>query len=143
MTVILLKLLSMVWGQLPNIMGLVATYLGKKDDNATTRLNTQVTASTAIVQSVTSADVALNTLKVQESINDSKWWVTAWEKPLLFYLCALHFGAVVIDTTFSFHWGIPKLPAPYDTYQGVVLLSDVIVMSTAGLTQKVVASIWK
>ena len=89
------------------------------------------------------ADVSLNTLKVQETELNSKWWVTAWEKPLLFYLCLMHFGAVAIDTTFSFHWGIPKLPSPYDTYQGVVLLSDVVVMSTAGLTQKVVASIWK
>lgn len=143
MSIIFLKLLGWVTGQLPNILGLVATYLGKKDDNATTRQATQTTASVAIVQATTSADVAINTLREKDSEANSKWWVTALEKPLLFYLCAMHFAGIMIDTTFHMHWGIPAPPAPFDTYEGIILLSDFIVMSTAALTNKVVGAIWK
>lgn len=143
MTIILWKLFTWFSGQLPNILGLVTTYIGKKDDNATTRYATASTASVAIVQAATSADVAINSLRERESESNARWWVTAWEKPLLFYLCLMHFAGIMIDTTFHMGWRIPAPPAPFDTYEGIILLSDVIVMSTAGLTNKVVGAIWK
>ena len=34
-----------------------------------------------------------------------------------------HTWAVALDTTFKFGWGIPKFPAPFDQYEGAILLS--------------------
>ena len=33
------------------------------------------------------------------------------------------FGAIVLDSTFPLHWGIAKLPAPYDSYEQAIILS--------------------
>jgi hypothetical protein len=139
MTILLLKLI----GWLPNILGFATQLVGKLSTDATTRYTAGTASSTAIVQASTAADVAVNTLREKESEANARWWVTAWEKPLLFYLCLLHFGGIMIDTTFHMHWGIPAPPPPFDTYEGIILLSDVLVLSTAGLTSKVVSAIWK
>jgi len=34
-----------------------------------------------------------------------------------------HFGAIVLDSTFAFGWGIAKLPPPYDGYEQAIILS--------------------
>lgn len=50
-----------------------------------------------------------------------------WEQRLLSFLigfCAtIHFIAITIDTVFQFSWSIPKYPAPFDQYEGIILLS--------------------
>lgn len=50
-----------------------------------------------------------------------------WEMRLITFLIAgsftLHLCAVALDTVFSIGWGIPKFPAPFDEWQGVILLS--------------------
>ncbi len=48
---------------------------------------------------------------------------SAWIRPLIVYPCVLHFGAIVLDSTFAFGWGIAKLPAPYDGYEQAIILS--------------------
>jgi hypothetical protein len=40
---------------------------------------------------------------------------------------AVHFGAVMLDSTFRFGWGIPKVPAPYDGYEWAIVQSFFIV----------------
>lgn len=40
---------------------------------------------------------------------------------------AMHFGAVMLDSTFRFGWGIPKVPAPYDQYEWAIVQSFFIV----------------
>ena len=54
---------------------------------------------------------------------DRGWWVTSWIRPLIVYPCVLHFGAIVLDSTFGFGWGIAKLPPPYDGYEQAIILS--------------------
>lgn len=143
MSLLLIKFLGAVSGWLPNLITLGASLVTKISGDSTLRYEAGAAASVPIIQASTTADLELNKLKLQESLSNSRWWVTAWEKPLLFYLCALHFGAIVLDSTFVFHWGVPKLPTPYDTYEGIIMLSDVLVLTTAGLTNKVISAIWK
>ena len=50
-----------------------------------------------------------------------------WEMRVLTFLIAapfvLHAGAVGLATTFSLGWGIPAYPAPFDEWEGRILLS--------------------
>jgi hypothetical protein len=139
MSILLLKLL----GWLPNIVSFATSVIGKLSSDATVRYQTATTATAGIVQASVAADVAVNTLRERESESNARWWVTAWEKPLLFYICLVHFAAVMGDTTFHMGWRVPAPPSPFDTYEGIILLSDFIVISTGVLTNKVVSAIWK
>lgn len=50
-----------------------------------------------------------------------------WEMRLLTFIIAapfaLHAGAVGLDTTFTFGWGIPAYPPPFNEWEGAILLS--------------------
>lgn len=50
-----------------------------------------------------------------------------WEMRALTFLIAapfaLHAGAVGLDTTFRFGWGVPAYPPPFDEWEGRILLS--------------------
>lgn len=50
-----------------------------------------------------------------------------WEMRLISFVIAapfaLHAGAVGLDTTFRFGWGIPAYPPPFDEWEGAILLS--------------------
>lgn len=132
-------LLNLILGWLPGLLSTTVSVVGKFADTTGTRITTSGAVATAAIQ----ADVAIQATSAQVIQGDRSWWVTAWERPLLFYLCLIHFGAVMLDTTFHFGWHVPAPPTPYDTYEGAVLLSVVVVQSTASLTQKIIAAIWK
>ena len=36
---------------------------------------------------------------------------------------SLHFAAVMLDSTFRFGWGVPKVPPPYDGYEWAIVQS--------------------
>jgi hypothetical protein len=54
---------------------------------------------------------------------DRGWWVTSWIRPLIVYPCVIHFGAIVLDSTFHLGWNIAKLPPPYEGYEQAIILS--------------------
>ncbi len=60
---------------------------------------------------------------------DRGWRVTAWIRPLIAYPLVLHFGAVVIDTTFRLGWDVPPLPGDFSGYEHDIILSFFIVRS--------------
>lgn len=51
------------------------------------------------------------------------WWITRWQRPFLFYPCALHVLAIVFDTVFQMGLGVPSLPSPYNELQFAIILS--------------------
>ena len=65
----------------------------------------------------------------------SPW--TAWMIPTAFGLCMLHFGAIVLDSTFLFNWRVAKLPPPYDEMERYIVLSVIGVAGVAGTVRKV------
>lgn len=74
----------------------------------------------------------------QLAIADKTWWLTALMKPVCFYTFMMHVGAVVIDTTFKLHWGIPKLPAPYADMEANVIYICLGIVGAWGLTRLIV-----
>lgn len=78
------------------------------------------------------ADVAVKQLEADLEVRQNAKEIrlaTAgfWEMRTITFLIALpfvaHLWAVSLDTVFMFGWRIPKLPPPFEEYQGAVLLS--------------------
>ena len=51
------------------------------------------------------------------------WWGARLIIMLAGGSAALHFAAVMLDSTFRFGWGVPKVPAPYDGYEWAIVQS--------------------
>ncbi|MHC2086525.1 hypothetical protein [Methylobacterium sp. CM6244] len=65
----------------------------------------------------------------------SPW--TAWMIPTAFGLCMIHFGAIVLDSTFLFNWRVAKLPTPYDQMEWSIVMAVIGVAGIAGAVRKV------
>ena len=52
---------------------------------------------------------------------------------------ALHFSAVMLDSTFRFGWGVPKVPPPYDGYEWAIVQSFFLLAPTMPLASAVSA----
>jgi hypothetical protein len=121
---LLLKLLGLFGGGvIESIVTRVAEHFRQKASDDLARFQTGVQADTQIALAQINAE--LEARKTQAAIlqADRGWRVTAWIRPLLVYPCVIHFGAIVLDSTFPLGWGIAKLPAPYDTYEQTIILS--------------------
>ncbi len=124
MGAILFKLLGLFGGDIfGKIVGAVADYFRQKANDDLARFQTGVAADTQIALQQVQAEIATRKLQADMLAADRGWWVTAWIRPLLVYPCVVHFGAIVLDSTFALHWAIAKLPPPYDGYEQAVILS--------------------
>lgn len=124
LTSILLKLVGWFGGGVfDTLIGRVADYLRQKASDDLARFQTGVQADTQIALAQVNAQIESRKLQVQIMDADRGWWVTSWIRPLIVYPCVLHFGAIVLDSTFAFGWGIAKLPPPYDGYEQAIILS--------------------
>jgi hypothetical protein len=124
LTQILFKLIGLVGGgALDAILGRVADLLQRKASDDLARFQTGVAADTQIALSRINADLEARKIQAQLVQADRGWWVTAWIRPLIVYPCVVHFGAIVIDSTFRLGWAIAKLPPPYDGYEQAIILS--------------------
>ncbi len=53
----------------------------------------------------------------------SGWWGARLIVMVAGGSAALHFAAVMLDSTFRFGWGVPKVPPPYDGYEWAIVQS--------------------
>jgi hypothetical protein len=110
-------------GVFDTLIARVADYLRQRANDDLARFQTGVQADTQIALSQVNAQIEARKLQAQIMEADRGWWVTSWIRPLIVYPCVLHFGAIVLDSTFAFGWGIAKLPSPYDGYEQAIILS--------------------
>lgn len=124
LTSLLLKLVGWFGGGVfDTLIGRVADYLRQKASDELARFQTGVQADTQIALAQVNAQIEVRKLQAQIMEADRGWWVTSFIRPLIVYPCVLHFGAIVLDSTFMFGWGIAKLPPPYDGYEQAIILS--------------------
>lgn len=124
LTSVLLKVVGWLGGGVfDTLIGKVADLLRQKASDDLARFQTGVQADTQIALAQVNAQIEARKLQAQIMEADRGWWVTSWIRPLIVYPCVLHFGAIVLDSTFAFGWGIAKLPAPYDGYEQAIILS--------------------
>jgi hypothetical protein len=110
-------------GALDALLGRVADLLQRKASDDLARYQTGVAADTQIALAQVNAQIEARKEQAKLIQADRGWWVTAWIRPLIVYPCVIHFGAIVLDSTFRFGWGIAKLPPPYDGYEQAIILS--------------------
>lgn len=124
MTQVILKLVGWLsGGALDTLLGRVVDLLRAKANDDLARFQTGVAADTQIAIAQVNAQIEARKEQAKILEADRGWWVTAWVRPLIVYPCVLHFGAIVIDSTFRLGWGIAKLPPPYDGYEQAIILS--------------------
>jgi hypothetical protein len=121
---ILLKLLGLFGGgAMETVVSRVAEHFRQKASDDLARHQTDVAADTQIALAQVNAELEARKTQAQIMEADRGWRVTAWIRPLLVYPCVLHFGAIMLDSTFLFGWGIARLPPPYDSYEQAIILS--------------------
>ncbi|GJD76197.1 hypothetical protein [Methylobacterium goesingense] len=126
---------SLILG-LPGIAGKLLDYLGKRSDNTVLTNGQNVSGDTTVAQAQLLAYVEERKVIAQERAAQhlSPW--TAWMIPTAFGLCMLHFGAIVLDSTFLFNWRVAKLPPPYDEMERYIVLSVIGVAGVQGTLRK-------
>ena len=116
------------------IVQAVLAYLNKRSDNGVVTNGQNVTGDVTVAQAQLTAYVEERKVVAQERAEQhlSPW--TAWMIPTAFGFCMIHFGAIVLDSTFRFNWQVAKLPAPYDAMENAIVLS---VIGVAGIAPTV------
>lgn len=122
---------------IPGIVGKLFDYLGKRSDNAVLTNGQNVTGDATIAQAQLTAYVEERKVIAQERAAQhlSPW--TAWMIPAAFGLCMLHFGAIVLDSTFRFNWQVAKLPAPYDQMEWSIVMAVIGVVGIAPTVRRI------
>ena len=131
--------LTLIGGFLVKLLGSgivapVLAYLSKRSDNGVVTNGQNVTGDVTVAQAQLTAYVEERKVVAQERAEQhlSPW--TAWMIPTAFGLCMVHFGAIVLDSTFRFNWQVAKLPAPYDAMEWSIVMA---VIGVAGIAPTV------
>lgn len=124
LTTLLFKLIGLFGGgAFDALLGRLAEFLRAKANDDLARFQTGVAADTQIAIAQVNAQIEARKVQAQLLQADRGWRVTAWIRPLIVYPCVIHFGAIVLDSTFRLGWAIAKLPPPYDGYEQAIILS--------------------
>ena len=117
---------SLILG-LPGMAGKLPNYLGKRSDNTVLTNGQNVTADTTVAQAQLVAYVEeRKAIAAERAAQRLSPW-SAWMIPFAFALCMLHFGAIVLDSTFLFHWKVATLPPGYDTMEQMIFAFVIVV----------------
>lgn len=69
------------------------------------------------------AALAAQTEMAQLRAAQNSWWGARLIILVAGGSASLHFAAVMLDSTFRFGWGVPRVPAPYDGYEWAIVQS--------------------
>ena len=118
------------------IVAPVLAYLSKRSDNGVVTNGQNVTGDVTLGQAQLTAYVEERKVIAQERAEQhlSPW--TAWMIPTAFGLCMIHFGAIVLDSTFRFNWQVAKLPAPYDKMEWSIVMTVIGVTGIAATVRR-------
>ena len=132
-------ILTLIGGFLVKLLGSgivapVLAYLNKRSDNGVLTNGQNVTGDVTVAQAQLTAYVEERKVIAQERATEhlSPW--TAWMIPTAFGLCMLHFGAIVLDSTFRFDWQVAPLPGRYADMEWAIVMA---VIGVAGIVPTV------
>ena len=109
--------------KLPGLAEGLLGYLNKRADVGLETHRTNVQADQAVNLALVQAKIEEQKLAAQRYAADRGSLWTAWMMPTAFGLCMIHFGAIVLDSTFKFAWSVDKLPPPYDSIEQSIILA--------------------
>jgi hypothetical protein len=110
---------------LPGLADGLFGYLNKRADAGVATNQANVTGDVAVNQAALAAYVEERKVAASVRAADSVSRWTCWMLPGAFAFCLLHFGAIVLDSTFLFGWRVAALPAPYDAIEGSIIATAI------------------
>lgn len=120
---------GLLFGILPGLARSALEYFNKKADVELQGYTTGTQADTERLRYYLAAQVETNRLKLAQQ----SWWGARLIILITGLPAALHMGAVFVDSTFQLGCGsygclqVPKIPAPYDTYEYAIVQSFIII----------------
>lgn len=120
---------GLLFGIIPGLARSALEYFNKKADVELQGYTTGTQADTERLKHYLSAQVEINRLK----LGQQSWWGARLIILIVGLPAAIHMGAIFIDSTFMLGcgkygcMGIPKIPAPYDTYEYAIVQSFIII----------------
>ena len=126
---------SLVSSLASGILAPILGYFTSKDTITLQGFQAAASADTDAYKAYLAAQVQVDTLRASQNM----WWGAR-----LLYLvgggaAVTHFAAVMLDSTFRFGWGVPKCPAPYDTYEWAIVQTFFLLTPAAPLLSAVTA----
>lgn len=122
---------------LPGLAEKLLGYLAKRADTAVQIQGQAVAGDVAVTQAQLQAYVEERKAIAHERAAQSLSPWTAWMIPTAFGLCMLHFGAIVLDSTFHFNWAVAKLPTPYDAMEQSIVMAMIGVAGVSATVRKI------
>lgn len=139
--------ISLVGGFLVKLLGSgivspVLSYLEKRSDSAVLTNGQNVTGDVTIAQAQLQAYIEERKVIAQEraALRGSLW--TAWMIPCAFAACLLHFGCLIIVSTFpnfwfTEGWTVAALPGNYPALETAIFMSVIGINSIPAVVRKV------
>jgi hypothetical protein len=122
----MLSVLFSVLSAIPGLAGKFFDWQVKKANVELDGFKTGAGVDLVAFQTYMAAQVDTNRMKLAQN----SWWGAKLIILTAGIPASLHFAAVFLDTLIPpfGSWGVPKLPAPYDTYQWAIVQSFFLVM---------------
>lgn len=124
------------------IVGPVLEYFKQKSSDGVVINGQNVAADVSVTQAQLTAYVEERKVVAQERAAQhlSPW--TAWMIPTAFALCMLHYGCLIIVSTFpgfwfTQGWVVNALPGPYPTIESAIIMSVIGVNGISATVRKV------
>lgn len=119
-----------------DILPKVLEAYNKKADTLVENNKTTADVAKAMIQ----ADIELNKAKA-DNLNH-KDWVTQAMVIMLGFPVAIHWGAICLDSTFRFGWGVPAIPGMYGEAE-IEIVKSFFLVGVAATAVTTVAKIIK
>ena len=75
---------------------------------------------------VLQANLQYNAQRIAYATSLLSWWPFRIVLLILMLPPAVHFAAIMLDSTLPLHWGVPKVPPPYDGYEREFILFFIV-----------------
>jgi hypothetical protein len=98
----------------------------KKTDTDLAKFKAASDASGALAVQVLHANLQYSAQRIAYATSLLSWWPFRIVLLILMLPPAVHFAAIMLDSTFALRWGIPKVPPPYDGYEREFILFFIV-----------------
>jgi hypothetical protein len=121
-------IVSLIQGIISGVAAPLASVLNKRSDITLAGYQAGTDADRQNYATWVQYQIQLQALKVQAS----NWWGPKALYMIVGSAAAVHCAAIFLDSTFLFNWHVAKCPAPYDSYEQMVVGSLFITTLASG-----------
>lgn len=118
-------------------IGKITDYLTARANDAVQTHGQDTTAATQIVVAQMQAEIAARQVQAQVASKHDK--LVSWIGGAL----AFHITMIVLDSVFHLNWKVDALPAPMDSWEGLIVLTICGAAPVTNIANRVIEKVWK